>query len=138
MTERLYYHDAWLREFDARVLAGEPAGEQFEVQLDRTAFYSSSGGQPNDTGRLGDAVVLDVREQDNGLVLHVTDRPLAAGEVSNLVHGAIDWPRRFDHMQQHTGQHLLSAVFLEHLHMRTVSFHLGREISTIDLDAKSL
>jgi alanyl-tRNA synthetase len=138
MTERLYYHDAYLREFDARVLACTPAVEHFEVQLDRTAFYATSGGQPNDTGRLGDASVLDVREGDNGAVLHVTDRELPSAGAQNIVHGVIDWPRRFDHMQQHTGQHLLSAVFLEHLRMRTVSFHLGREISTIDLDAKSL
>lgn len=138
MTERLYYHDAFLREFDAQVLACEPAGEHFEVRLDRTAFYATSGGQPCDTGRLGTSSVLDVRECEDGAVVHVTDRALAPGGVPNIVHGAIDWPRRFDHMQQHTGQHLLSAVFLQHFCMRTVSFHLGREISTIDLDAKSL
>ena len=134
MTEPLYYHDAYLSEFDAQVLACAPAGEHFEVQLDRTAFYATSGGQPNDTGRLGDASVLDVRERDDGAVLHVTDRRIDPGAI----HGVIDWPRRFDHMQQHTGQHLLSAVVLAHFRMSTVGFHLGREISTIDLDAKSL
>jgi alanyl-tRNA synthetase len=134
MTDRLYYHDAYLREFDAEVLACALASKNFDVRLDRTAFYPTSGGQPNDTGRLGAATVLDVREADDGAVEHVTDRALEPGAI----HGVIDWPRRFDHMQQHTGQHLLSAVFLEQFGMRTVSFHLGREISTIDLDAKSL
>jgi alanyl-tRNA synthetase len=134
MTDRLYYHDAYLREFDAHVLACQPAGEHFEVQLDRTAFYATSGGQPHDLGSLGGASVLDVFERDAGAIIHLVDKALAPGHV----HGAIDWPRRFDHMQQHTGQHLLSAVFVEQFQRPTVSFHLGHEISTIDLDAKSL
>ena len=133
ITDRLYYHDADLREFDAQILACAPAGEHFELQLDRTAFYATSGGQPNDTGLLADAQVVDVFERDDA-VIHVTDRPLLLGAV----HGVVEWPRRFDHMQQHTGQHLLSAIFLAHFRMPTISFHLGREISTIDLDAKSL
>jgi alanyl-tRNA synthetase len=134
VTERLYYTDSFLREFDAQVVACEPAGERWHAVLDRTAFYPTSGGQPNDLGRLADVSVLDVVEDDDGEVLHVTDRPLAPGAVR----GSIDWKRRFDHMQQHTGQHLLSAAFIEEFNFPTVSFHLGREISTIDIAAPSV
>ena len=134
MTYRLYYHDAYLREFDAQVVSCKPAGDRFEILLDRTAFYATSGGQPHDLGSLGSAAVLDVIERDAGAIIHLVDQPLAPGPVC----GVIDWPRRFDHMQQHTGQHLLSSVFVEHFRMSTVSFHLGRDISTIDLSAKSL
>jgi alanyl-tRNA synthetase len=138
MTERLYYHNAFLREFDAQVVSCEraAAGEaaRFHIVLSRTAFYPTSGGQPHDTGTLGDAHVLDVFETENGTVIHVTDRELPLAPVR----GAIDWPRRFDHMQQHTGQHLLSAAFLELFRMPTVSFHLGREVSTIDLEARAV
>ncbi len=134
-TERLYYDDSFLREFDAQVLSCEAAGDRWQVTLDRTAFYPSSGGQPYDTGKLGDANVVDVidREADHA-VLHITDRAVALGKI----HGSIDWDRRFDHLQQHTGQHLLSATFIELFEMQTVSFHLGREISTIDLAASAI
>lgn len=131
MTERLYYHDSFRKEFEAAVVSCTPAGERFHVALDRTAFYPTSGGQPHDTGRLGEAGVLDVLEAENGEVFHLVDRALPEGPV----HGAIDWPRRFDHMQQHTGQHILSAVFLSQFGCATVGFHLGRDISTIDLAA---
>jgi alanyl-tRNA synthetase len=131
MTDRLYYRDSFLAEFDAQVVSCAPAGEHFRVVLDRTAFYPTSGGQPFDTGRLGDAAVLEVVELEGGEIVHTTDRALPAGAV----HGAIDWPRRFDHMQQHTGQHLLSAIFVSLFGYATVSFHLGREISAIDLAA---
>jgi len=130
MTTRLYYTEPQRQRFEASVVSCQPQDARFAAILDRTAFYPTSGGQPHDTGRLGDATVLDVVEGDEGTVVHVVDRPLVAGAV---VDGAIDWPRRFDHMQQHTGQHLLSAAF-DHLHgARTVSFHLGVESSTIDL-----
>jgi alanyl-tRNA synthetase len=131
MTEHLYFTNPILTEFDARVLSCTPAGNGFLVVLDRTAFYPTSGGQPHDIGRLGDAAVLDVLEHEDGTIAHVTDIAVAPG----LVHGTIDWPRRFDDMQQHTGQHLLSAVFVALFGYSTVSFHLGREISTIDLAA---
>ena len=134
MTDRLYYRDSFLREFDARVLSSTPAGEHHRIVLDRTAFYPTSGGQPFDTGRLGEAEVLDVTEDDAGEILHTTDRPLRVGPV----HGTIDWARRFDHMQQHTGQHLLSALFVSMFKYATVSFHLGREISAIDLAAPGI
>jgi alanyl-tRNA synthetase len=129
MTERLYYTDPYLREFDARVLErttheGKPA-----VILDRTAFYPTSGGQPFDTGTLSSSRVVDVLDTDDGRLLHVVDRLPDAGEVK----GAIDWTRRFDHMQQHTGQHVLSAAFDRLLGARTESFHLGVDYSTIDL-----
>jgi alanyl-tRNA synthetase len=133
-TERLYYGDSYLREFEARVISCEPSGGQFHVTLDRTAFYPTSGGQPNDTGWLGDVAVADVTEREDGGIVHVTDRALGLGPV----HGTIDWQRRFDHMQQHTGQHLLSGAFVELFKMQTVSFHLGGESSTIDLAGASL
>lgn len=134
MTERLYYHDSFLREFDAHVVSCEPAGDRHQVLLDRTAFYPGSGGQPHDLGRLGDAAVLEVTEREDLAVVHLTDRPLAKASVR----GVIDWQRRFDHMQQHTGQHILSAAFLSLFKFSTVSFHLGRDVSTIDLDTRSL
>ncbi len=129
MTMRLYYTDSYAREFDARVIAVDHHEGRSAALLDRTAFYPASGGQPSDRGRLGDAAVVDVVDREDGSVLHVTDRPLAPGPV----HGQVDWERRFDHMQQHTGQHLLSAAF-DRLHgVRTDSFHLGSVSSTIDL-----
>lgn|SRR5579859_846349 len=136
-THRLYYDDAYLQNFDARVLGCAPAepvrgasGMQpaWEVLLDQTAFYPSSGGQPNDLGLLGEAAVLDVRDEGEEIV-HIVDREVETGGVK----GCVNWPRRFDHMQQHTGQHLLSAMFQERFGLRTVSFHLGEEICTIDL-----
>ena len=130
MTERLYYGDSKLVEFDAQVLQlvqtadGRPA-----VVLDRTAFYPSSGGQPFDTGTLGETRVVDVIDQDDGTVLHVVETALDTGPVR----GRIDWQRRFDHMQQHSGQHVLSAAFDQVAGVRTASFHLGAESSTLDL-----
>jgi alanyl-tRNA synthetase len=99
------------------------------VVLDRTAFYPTSGGQPNDLGKIGDANVLDVRD-DGDEIIHVFDRRPDGPDVL----GCINWPRRFDHMQQHTGQHLLSAMFQERYGRLTVSFHLGTDLSTIDLE----
>ena len=130
MTERLYYADPYLVDFDARVLRVEPYNGRFAAVLDRTAFYPTSGGQPFDTGRLGTAAVVDVVDREDGVILHVLDEDLAAGNV----HGTIDWARRFEHMQQHTGQHVLSAAFDRLLHARTESFHLGSASSTIDLN----
>ena len=133
MTERLYYADAMARAFDATVTRVEPAPGGARVTLDRTAFYPTSGGQPFDTGRIGAARVVDVVDEDSedgGEVWHVVDAPIAAGAV---VSAEIDWPRRFDHMQQHTGQHVLSAAFDRSAGVPTVSFHLGAETATIDL-----
>jgi alanyl-tRNA synthetase len=131
-TRRLYYDDSFLREFDARVLGCDPEVHNgtpaWATVLDSTGLYPTSGGQPHDLGKLGDANVLDVREEEDEIV-HVTDRELKPGPV----HGCIDWTRRLNHMQQHTGQHLLSAMFQERFGRPTVSFHLGAEICTIDL-----
>jgi alanyl-tRNA synthetase len=136
-TRRLYYDDAFEQEFDARVIHCEVlppdlsagiTGTVWGLILDRTAFYPTSGGQPNDVGKIGDANVLDVRDEGDE-ILHLVDRKPSDPDVS----GCVNWPRRFDHMQQHTGQHLLSAMFQERFGLPTVSFHLGAEICTIDL-----
>jgi len=136
-THRLYYDDAYLQNFEARVRSCEPtnpasteAGPRaaWEVLLDQSAFYPTSGGQPFDWGLIGEARILDIRE-DGGEIVHIVDREVPEGETR----GCIDWARRFDHMQQHTGQHLLSAMFQERYGLPTVSFHLGGEINTIDL-----
>ncbi|HEX7018810.1 MAG TPA: alanyl-tRNA editing protein, partial [Gemmatimonadaceae bacterium] len=129
MTERLYYTDPYLREFDATVIETIDAGGRPGVVLDRTAFYPTSGGQPFDVGMLHDLEVVDVLDDDDGRIVHVVERPPAAAAV----HGRIDWDRRFDHMQQHTGQHVLSAAFDRLFENRTTSFHMGAEVSTIDL-----
>ncbi len=132
MTERLYYQDSYLREFDATVARVESRDDRTLVMLDRSAFYPTSGGQPFDVGALGDLRVVDVFDEDDGSVCHVVEgaREPKAGET---LHGAIDWTRRFDHMQQHTGQHVLSAAFDRLFKVRTVSFHMGAAVSTIDL-----
>ena len=136
-TRRLYYDDAFEKEFTARVMHCEVlppdlskgiTGKVWGLLLDRTAFYPTSGGQPNDLGKIGDANVLDVRDEGE-TILHVVDRKPSDPEVNCC----IDWPRRFGHMQQHTGQHLLSAMFQERFGLATVSFHMGSEMCTIDL-----
>jgi alanyl-tRNA synthetase len=131
-THRIYYDDSFARDFEAKVLTCEPClhgtTPAWEVVLEETALYPTSGGQPCDHGKLGDANVLDVRD-DGDEIVHIVDRELRPGPV----HGCVDWVRRFDHMQQHTGQHLLSAMFQERFGRPTVSFHLGAELSSIDL-----
>jgi alanyl-tRNA synthetase len=135
-TRRLYYDNSFQDNFNAQVLSCEPLAEaedggfgpRWGVVLDQTLLYPISGGQPNDLGKLGDANVVDVLDSDDRIV-HVVDRPVTVGRIE----GCIDWPRRFDHMQQHTGQHLLSAIFQERFGLVTVSFHLGESVSTIDL-----
>jgi alanyl-tRNA synthetase len=131
MTDRLYYDDPYLREFDATVTAVEWRDNRAMVALDRTAFYPTSGGQPFDVGTLGSLRVVDVVDENGGTIAHVVEN--GAPQVGERVHGRVDWARRFDHMQQHTGQHLLSAA-CEHLfHVATRSFHLGAAASTIDV-----
>jgi alanyl-tRNA synthetase len=131
VTERLYYQDCYLRDFIAQVV--ETSDEGRRVYLDRTAFYPTSGGQPFDTGTLGAANVVDVIDEKDR-VAHVLDTAISAGEIT----GQIDWNRRFDHMQQHSGQHLLSAVLEDLFKIPTVSFHLGSEVSTIDITAPAI
>ncbi|MCC6590142.1 MAG: hypothetical protein IT168_25850 [Bryobacterales bacterium] len=128
-SSRLYYNDCYLSRFRASVTHSE--GDA--VYLDRTAFYPTSGGQPFDLGDIGGIAVLDVIEEEDR-VRHVLASALPPGEYDC----AIDWTRRFDHMQQHTGQHLLSAILFETFGYPTVSFHLGQETSTIDIEASAL
>ena len=131
MTDRLYYQQPYLIEFDATVTNVTVTSDaRTAVTLDRTAFYPTSGGQPFDTGTIGSARVIDVVDTEDGAILHVIDGSLAAG---SRVDGRVDWTRRFDHMQQHTGQHILSAAFDRLLNVRTESFHLGADSATIDL-----
>lgn len=148
-TQRIYYDDSFAREFSAEVLSCEPvaaagtgdaaaasdarsgapgAAKLWRVTLERTAFYPTSGGQPHDVGRLGAANVVDVLDEDDDLV-HLVDAAIELATVS----GVVDWGRRFDHMQQHSGQHVLSAVFHKNFSLPTVSFHLGGNLCTIDL-----
>jgi alanyl-tRNA synthetase len=129
-TKRLYYQEPYRTTFEASVTSCDAIGDRLHVVLDQTAFYPTSGGQPFDTGALGPARVLDVIDQDDDQITHVVDRRLDAGM---RVTGEIDWTRRFDHMQQHTGQHVLSAAFERLVHARTESFHLGTVTATIDL-----
>lgn len=141
-SERLYYSDSFLKSFSgavtaAREMAGGAGDSVWQVSLDRSAFYPTSGGQPFDTGVLRvhggaglEIPVEQVEEDESGQVWHYVRSPIAAGSA---VEGHIDWERRSDHMQQHTGQHLLSAVFQRELQAATVSFHLGETTSTIDL-----
>src|SRR3984885_9053458 len=126
MTDRLYYHDSYLTEFRARVVDASPDGQR--IYLDRTAFYPTSGGQPFDIGQLGGSDVIEVIDEGDRIA-HVLSDSLSESEVE----GRIDGERRFDHMQQHTGQHLLSAVLVELFDAPTVSFHLGAEACTIDV-----
>src|SRR5262247_2137547 len=126
MTERIYYREPARRAFDAVVTRALEYGGHPAVYLDRTAFYPTSGGQPFDTGRLGDVDVVETIDDDEDIV-HVLSAPLADRTV---VRGDIDWPRRFDHMQQHTGQHVLSAAFDRLFDTRTMSFHMGVDTST--------
>jgi alanyl-tRNA synthetase len=131
MTGRLYYDDAYLTRFEARIV--DRGCDACEVYLDRTAFYPTSGGQPFDTGTINGVSVIDVLEEGER-ILHRVAKPVNRESVECQV----DWRRRFDHMQQHSGQHLLSAVFVELFGAQTVSFHLGAGVSTIDLERASL
>lgn len=135
-TQKLYYQDPYLREFPAEVLSCEAAGEVWKVVLDQTAFYPEGGGQPADRGVLKAAgreiPVTDVHEKD-GRVVHTCAAPLEAGAV---VTGLLDWNRRFDHMQQHSGEHIISGILCRLYHCDNVGFHLGAESVTIDYNAE--
>ena len=131
MTERLYYTDSYLQHMDACVTGRSDDG--LRVALNQTVFYPTSGGQPNDVGRLNGIEVVDVIDNDDTIV-HVMASPLPGQDV----HGEIAWARRYDHMQQHTGQHLLSAVFEELFTIPTLSFRMGEASSTIELGTKGL
>ncbi|MFG0318838.1 MAG: alanine--tRNA ligase-related protein, partial [Planctomycetota bacterium JB042] len=134
-TTRLYFDDAYAARFSGRVVSVEQRDGAAEVVLDRTLFYPEGGGQPADHGRLGAARVVDVQEA-RGVIRHRLEGP--APPIGEEVEGEVDFERRFDHMQQHSGQHLLSALFAARLGAATVSFHLGRSRSTIDLERASV
>ncbi|MGB9417568.1 MAG: alanyl-tRNA editing protein, partial [Acidobacteriaceae bacterium] len=148
-AERLYYADSALTHFtatvtDIRERSRTGSASLWQIALDRSAFYPTSGGQPHDIGTLTatapsgarlEAPVVDVEEDDHGELWHLTPKPLLAGTG---IEGRIDRARRIDHMQQHSGQHLLSALFYQELSALTISFHLGDTVSTIDLNTESL
>jgi alanyl-tRNA synthetase len=139
MTERLYYHDSFLYDFDGRVIDSLSREGRHAFVLDRTAFYPTSGGQVHDTGMLRadgkQIAITEVADEEDGRILHFAAEPLPAGTP---VHGAIDSVRRRDHIQQHSGQHVLSAAFIQLFNMPTVSFHMGEESCTIDLETPGL
>ncbi len=130
-TKELYYDNPFLRRFAAVVTSCEETKGGWAVTLDQTAFYPEGGGQPYDTGTLGGAQVREVREKD-GVIVHLCDAPLAAGAA---VEGAIDWARRFDHMQQHSGEHICSGLICARFHCDNVGFHMGADAVTIDFNA---
>lgn len=147
MTERLYYKDAYLTEFDAAVTSCEADGKVYKAEFDRTAFYPEGGGQPCDLGEIfiaestssdvhaetGTVIrVLDVQEED-GHVVHTLDAPVAAG---TQIHGKIDWERRFDHMQQHSGEHIVSGMICKAFNCDNVGFHMNEELVTIDYNTE--
>ena len=130
-TVKLYYESAYTQDFTAVVQSCEAVKNGFAVTLDRTAFYPEGGGQPADHGTLGEARVLDVHEKD-GIVTHLCDRALSVGAE---VGGRIDWARRFDHMQQHSGEHIISGLLCSTFHCDNVGFHMGADVVTIDYNA---
>lgn len=130
-TVKLYYENAYTQDFTAVVQSCEAVKNGFAVTLDRTAFYPEGGGQPADRGTLGEARVLDVHEKD-GVVTHLCDRALSVGAE---VGGRIDWARRFDHMQQHSGEHIISGLLCSTFHCDNVGFHMGADVVTIDYNA---
>ena len=130
-TVKLYYENAYTQDFTAVVQSCEAVKNGFAVTLDRTAFYPEGGGQPADHGTLGEARVLDVHEKD-GVVTHLCDQALSVGAE---VGGRIDWARRFDHMQQHSGEHIISGLLCSTFHCDNVGFHMGADVVTIDYNA---
>jgi alanyl-tRNA synthetase len=132
VTTRIYYTDAYATAFEALVV--DRADDGRRVYLDRTAFYPTSGGQPHDTGRLGGVPVVDVVDEGER-VAHLLGEPI---RTDGPVEGAVDWRRRYDYMQQHTAQHLLSAALADHYGVATVSVHFGDDTSTLDLDTTAI
>ncbi len=130
---KLYYSQPWLRELDTRITSQREVEGKYLVVLAETIFYPTAGGQPHDLGTINGIPILDVFEED-GTVFHVLPEPLEGSSA----HGVLDWPRRLDHMQQHSGQHLLSAIFQDEYGYRTESFHLGAEYSSIDITTPDL
>ena len=135
MTRTLYQTDSHTTEFTAKVVQRREYAGHTAVILDQTCFYPTGGGQPHDVGTLNDATIIDVLiDESSGELLHIISGELPGDQVA----GVVDWMRRRDHMQQHTGQHILSETFIRELGAQTVSFHLGEEYSTIDLDKSEI
>ncbi len=136
MTTKLYYEDVYCRSFTAEIVEQQETERGAAVRLARSAFYPTSGGQPHDLGTLGGVRVRDVWVDDDGEIWHLLEQ--GTPEVATEIQGELDWQRRLDHMQQHSGQHLLSAAFIRLREAPTVGFHLGSEASTLDLDLARL
>ena len=130
MTRKLYYEDSHMHRFESRVTSCEETKKGWAITLEATAFYPEGGGQPADHGMLGGAKVTDVREKE-GVILHTCDKALTVGET---VTGTIDWDRRFDHMQQHSGEHMVSGIICARYGCDNVGFHLGKDMVTIDFN----
>lgn len=128
-TRKLYYEDVYIKEFTAKVLECREAGKGYEIVLDQTAFYPEGGGQPCDLGTLNEIAVTDVQEKD-GEIVHHTEVAL---EVGSEVTGKIDWERRFDLMQQHSGEHIVSGLVHEAYGYDNVGFHMSSDVITVDL-----
>jgi alanyl-tRNA synthetase len=135
-TEKLYFSDSNLLEFSATLVEIRPSERGDAVALDKTAFYPTGGGQPNDTGILGGANVVDVFEDEGGTIYHVLPQTGLFKEGQEVI-GVVDRARRLDHLQQHSGQHVLSQAFVQAYGAETRSFHLGTETSTIDIESQS-
>lgn len=133
-TKRLFDKAPYIESFEAEVVSVDKINENWGIILDRTCFYPESGGQPHDSGFLNNIGVLKVVESDGGII-HIVEKKIERG---SLVKGVIEWERRFDHMQQHTGQHILSQSFVKMKGLDTIEFHLGKEISTIDVNSKNI
>lgn len=133
MTQKLYDTDSYIREFTASVISCEPLKTGYAVRLDQTAFYPEGGGQPADHGTLGQAHVVDVQDKA-GIITHTTDCPLPIGRT---VKGVVNWPRRFSHMQQHTGEHIVLGIAHKLFGAENVGFHMGTDVVTVE-DRKSV
>ena len=130
MTEKLYYKDAYIKEFEACVLSCEPCEGGFDTVLDKTAFFPEEGGQYSDNGKIGNAAVSYVYEKE-GIIHHITDKPV----WGTAVFCSIDFEERFEKMQIHTGEHIVSGVFHNLYSYDNVGFHLGRDAVTMDINA---
>ena len=135
-TTKLYFRDSNLLEFEATILSVTPSDRGNCVVLDQTAFYPTGGGQPNDLGKLGNAAVVDVFEDESGIITHLIETTELM-DTGQTVAGVIDRARRLDHLQQHSGQHILSQAFVQSCGAETRSFHLGAQTSTIDIDLQT-
>ncbi|MCA1066579.1 DHHA1 domain-containing protein [Rossellomorea aquimaris] len=135
MTVKQYYQDAYMKAFQTSIQDQKQDESGWYVVLEQTAFYPTGGGQPHDTGTLKGKEIINVEEVD-GDIRHYIEEPFS--DISGVFEGRIDWERRFDHMQQHAGQHVLSAAFAEAFQYETISFHLGKEILTIDLNVSDI